>query len=355
MRELLPILVQTEFTGRQNCLIGVAEAINPTRNVILPEIPPMDAAAINYLCLAGRNESDFWLSADLISRHYAVHIGKIPHGTIPVFLNYSVNYLADAATTLMGMAVKKLRPETLLVNIDNPAYARDVFDLVACTPGVTPDVDDDKILRLDSVPNRVTPEKLTAARQKWGPRLIHDRKPLLSVIVGGAVVSNHRGGPSLEPSATQIDNFIHHAHSLLDRYKMRLALTTSRRTTPDMIAALQKHLIPRAVHAHIFEPKAPGSLLDQDLIFGLYACGDVRMVTNDSMIMLSESSDAEGLTLTEDHHDTLLPKHRAFLETMIDNRRVHYIHRGLDHEEQCALPKVRAAQAIADRVNVLAA
>ena len=186
--------------------------------------------------------------------------------------------LAIAAGRRMAMVLLWLKAQsggrTRIVYLGRPQRHLELFDLV-----IAPSQ-----FRVPSAPNvmplayplvRIDEAALARAKQDWGARLTGLPKPLFVLLIGGPQrVLRFDSGLALD---------------LLDR-TARLArarsgslyVSTSRRTPPDIVAALAE-AIPANAHFHRWSPEA-----QENPYLGLLAHGDVFVVTGDSISMLVE-------------------------------------------------------------------
>ena len=123
--------------------------------------------------------------------------------------------------------------------------------------------------------HRATPERLRAAREVWEPRLAHVRRPLVAVLAGG---SNGRFRLDRDVAADLGAKLVAAARAA----GAGIALTPSRRTGADATAALQAALEPNGGWVWNGNGENP--------YFGLLACADLIVVTEDSVSMVSEAA-----------------------------------------------------------------
>ena len=163
--------------------------------------------------------------------------------------------------------------------------------------------------------HRATPERLTAARTLWGPRLAHLKRPLIAVLVGG---SNGRFRLDL-PAATALGAQLAHAMLADDA---GLALTPSRRTSPEAVTALRDAVEPLGGWVWDGEGDNP--------YYGLLALADAIVVTEDSVSMISEAA-ATGVPVLV----AGLPGHsrriRLFSELLMQDGRIRPFAGRLEH------------------------
>ena len=176
-------------------------------------------------------------------------------------------------TVAPALAIKRASGNaTFCVQIQNPAWRRDAFDLLAIPKhdGVT----GDNVLETFGALHRVTPEKLCAEGEKFRPLLAHLPRPLIAVLIGGSNKQYRMTGAVTRRLAANL-------RTLCTQHGTGLAVTASRRTG----AENEKHL--RAAL-----PDTPCWFWDgsgDNPYFGLLGLADAIVVTADSVSMVSEA------------------------------------------------------------------
>jgi uncharacterized protein len=122
--------------------------------------------------------------------------------------------------------------------------------------------------------HRATPARLAGAAKAWAPRLGHLPRPLVAVLVGGSNGRYRFDAPvAAALGATLAD--------MMRQDRVGLALTPSRRTSPEAVAALRSAVEPFGAWVWDGEGDNP--------YFGLLALADAIVVTEDSVSMVSEA------------------------------------------------------------------
>lgn len=169
----------------------------------------------------------------------------------------------------------KRRSGARLVQIMDPGFpGRGDFDLI-----VSPAHDSPKpggnVLEVLGAPHRVTPERLAAEAEKWGPAFAHLPRPWVAVIVGGAT----KNRPFPVEMARSLGESV---ARLAAGMGGSLLLTTSRRTGAEQEAALAAGL-PEPRWLHLFSQGGDNPY------FGFLALADAVIVTGDSVSMCCEA------------------------------------------------------------------
>ena len=183
---------------------------------------------------------------------------------------------AGRRTAPVARWIKRQNPRAFLVQIMNPGKAgADEFDLIAIPAHdcKLPGGDALNVMRTIGAPHRVTPVRLSAARDTWASRFAHLPRPLIALIVGGA--TNRKPFPTVLAAklGEQVTKMAKGGSVLL---------TTSRRTGAEAEQALL---------ATIPEPRfvfAWGNTGDNPYM-GYLALADAIVVTGDSVSMCSEA------------------------------------------------------------------
>ena len=122
--------------------------------------------------------------------------------------------------------------------------------------------------------HRATAARLAEARGLWSERLAHLPRPLVAVLVGG---SNGR----FRLDAAVAGALGAQLADMARRDGVGVALTPSRRTSSAAVAALRRALEP--VGGWVWDGAG------ENPYFGLLACADAIVVTEDSVSMVSEA------------------------------------------------------------------
>ena len=165
------------------------------------------------------------------------------------------------------------RPGRQLVQIQHPRQDPARFDVVVVNrhDGLT----GPNVIVTRTALHPVTPARLAAAAEIWRPRLAHLPRPLVAVLIGGSNGRFRLDAPVATILAAQLATMMRADH-------VGLALTPSRRTSPEARAALTAALAPQG--AWIWD------MTGDNPYFGLLALADAIVVTEDSVSMVSEAA-----------------------------------------------------------------
>ncbi|MGI9510995.1 MAG: mitochondrial fission ELM1 family protein [Geminicoccaceae bacterium] len=125
-------------------------------------------------------------------------------------------------------------------------------------------------------PTQVTAERLAEARDEWAGLLSDRQRPHIVLLIGGDSASH-------ELSAAFGADVIRRAEAATDAVQGSLTVVTSRRTSPDVVRAMQTE-----AHRAAFELWKPGQ--DRNPYLGYLAWADGLIVTGESESMLAEAS-----------------------------------------------------------------
>ncbi len=164
------------------------------------------------------------------------------------------------------------RRGTKTVQVLNPKMRLDAFDVV-----VAPRHDGlsgPNVITVRTAVHRVSPARLAEAAAIWLPRLAHLPRPLVAVLVGGS-----NGRFTLDAAAGR--TLAAQLAEMMQRDRVGLYLTPSRRTDPAVVQVLRDVLTP--LGAEIWDGQGDNPY------FGLLAVADAIVVTGDSVSMVSEA------------------------------------------------------------------
>ncbi|MCW3475935.1 mitochondrial fission ELM1 family protein [Limobrevibacterium gyesilva] len=205
-----------------------------------------------------------------------------------------------------------LRRKARTVIVQHPRMDIRRFDLVVA--GRHDSLTGANVLVTRTAIHRVTPDRLAAAAAEWAPRLAHLPRPLVAVLVGGSNGRFRLDAPVGERLAAQLAE-------MMQRDRVGLAVTPSRRTDPQVRAALERTL--RPLGAEVWD------MTGDNPYFGMLALADAIVVTGDSVSMVSEAVATSAPVL-------LVPlpgrSHRIglFMRGLIDDGRVRPYHGRLE-------------------------
>lgn len=164
------------------------------------------------------------------------------------------------------------RPDLPAVIIQHPRMDAGQFDVVVAAKhdGLT----GPNVIVTRTALHRVTQERLALERALWAPHFAHLPRPLVAVLVGG---SNGRYRLDTGAARTLAEGLAR----MMDRDRVGLMLTPSRRTDPAARAILAEALAPRGAWIWDMQGENP--------YFGMLAVADAIVVTADSVSMVSEA------------------------------------------------------------------
>jgi mitochondrial fission protein ELM1 len=134
----------------------------------------------------------------------------------------------------------------------------------------------DNLVQLALPLMRVDPAKVAAAGETWRPRLAGMKRPLTAVLVGGET-------KPFRFDAEVAGTLLHELERIRARDGGSLYVTTSRRTRPEVVAALEAGL-PRDALLYRWSPETGAD----NPYLGLLALADRFVVTGDSVSMMVE-------------------------------------------------------------------
>jgi mitochondrial fission protein ELM1 len=170
------------------------------------------------------------------------------------------------------VAASLRRPGVKAVAIQHPRMALNKFDLVMAArhDGIS----GDNVVVTRTALHRVTPARLAAEAAIWAPFFAPFGRKLVAVLLGG---SNGR----YRFEAAQARELAAHFAAMMQRDRVGLVITPSRRTDPEVVKIFQEALTPRG--AWIWDGTGDNPY------FGMLACADAIIATADSVSMVSEA------------------------------------------------------------------
>jgi hypothetical protein len=215
--------------------------------------------------------------------------------------------LVIACGGMGGAVAAALRRGSLaIVQVQHPRLDPSRFDLVVVNRH--DELTGPNVVVTRTALHRATPARLADAAAAWRDRFAHLPRPLVAVLVGG---SNGRFRLDA-PIAAQLAGSL---ATMMQRDRVGLAVTPSRRTDPAAIAALRQTLEP--LGAYVWDGSGDNPY------FGMLSLANAIVVTQDSVSMISEAAATRAPVLIAP-----LPgrsrRQRLFLETMLAEDRVRW-------------------------------
>ena len=174
----------------------------------------------------------------------------------------------------VAIAIRRAaKGKTMAVHVPDPYADPAAFDLVVCLNHDT--ASGPNVLSLPTAVHDLTPAKLAEAADLWRDRLRAPGRPLIGVALGGTV---HRRSVSED----QMGELFGGLDSLRHATNARMAITPSRRTSPEV----------RALLTTWFEEDPEVFVWDMqgdNPYRGILALSDRLVVTSDSVSMVSEA------------------------------------------------------------------
>ena len=241
---------------------------------------------------------------------------------------------AGGTAAVVGAALRSARRP--VIQVQHPRMDPARFDLVVVNrhDGLT----GPNVVVTRTALHRVTPARLVEAREVWAPRLAHLPRPLVAVLVGGSNGRFRLDTAGAERLGSQLAE-------MMRRDKAGVALTPSRRTAPEVSAVLGRAVEPGG-----------GWMWDgtgDNPYYGLLACADAVVVTEDSVSMVSEAVSTRAPVLL-----AALPGHskriRLFNRLLMQDGRVRPFAGRLEHWDAMPMDDTPLAAAAVRRCLGLA-
>jgi mitochondrial fission protein ELM1 len=273
------ILVE-DLAGLQAQAMGLAEAaaLTPELRILHPRVP--------WKYITAR----FW---------------PRPLQVVANAINAPLPALTIGCGGMAGAVVAALRRRSgATVQVQNPRIDSDLFDLIVANQH--DELTGPNVIVTRTALHRVTPSRLAAEAERWRDRFAHLPRPLVAVLVGGSN-GRFRLGPD-EGAKLAAD-----LAAMMQRDKVGVMVTPSRRTNPTVTHLLRQALTPRGAWMW--------NLSGDNPYFGMLALADLIVVTQDSVSMISEAVATSAPVMV-----AALPgrsrRQALFLRTMTNERRV---------------------------------
>lgn len=172
-----------------------------------------------------------------------------------------------------AVVLAALRRRVRSVAVQHPRMNPRRFDVVVV--GRHDELSGPNVIVVRTALHRASPARLAAAAAAWAPMLADLPRPLVSVLVGGANGRFRLGVPEARALAGQLA-------TMMQRDRVGVALTPSRRTDPDAARAFADAL--RPLGALVWDGTG------ENPYFGMLALADAIVVTADSVSMISEAA-----------------------------------------------------------------
>lgn len=159
---------------------------------------------------------------------------------------------------------------TFTVFLQDPHSDPRAFDLVAVP--AHDKLRGDNVIVTAATPNRITPDRLAEAKDKWASQFSALPAPRVAVLIGGHS-KTHRMTPEITKKLAE----------QLKVLKASLMITASRRTGAEN-EALLKEALEKRPHTYFYDGQG------ENPYFGMLAFADYILVTSDSASMLSDAA-----------------------------------------------------------------
>jgi mitochondrial fission protein ELM1 len=164
------------------------------------------------------------------------------------------------------------QPGVKVVTIQHPRMSLRKFDMVFA--GRHDGITGPNVVVTRTALHRVTPARLEADAEIWGPAFATQNRPLVAVVLGGS-----NGRYRFDAEIARI--FAAQLASMVRTDKIGLLITPSRRTAPEVIRILREALVP--LGAWIWDGTG------ENPYFGMLGLADAIIVSADSVSMVSEA------------------------------------------------------------------
>ena len=162
-----------------------------------------------------------------------------------------------------------------------------------------------KSLVITGAPTRIFTEFLEQDRKKWMPIFENLPKPLIAVIIGGAI----KNKPWPLDNAEELGDELQQIHQKLGG---SFLITSSRRTGEKAEKIIMEKIKGIPSYTYMWGEKK------ENPIMGFYTCADLIIATADSVSMCSEACGTGAPVLLFTGHNWLTKKHQRFAKSLVD-------------------------------------
>ncbi|TAH32731.1 MAG: nucleoside-diphosphate sugar epimerase [Alphaproteobacteria bacterium] len=246
--------------GTANQALAVAESLGL----------PFELKNIDYSCFA-KLPNSILCALNIFSKNcLALMNPEILNGPSPHLI-----ISAGRRAAYVAAWIKRRSPKTKIAQIMDPGFCYDYFDLLAIPAHDNFRSRHKNIVRTIGNPHRLTPEKLSDAKQQWQNMFAVLPSPRIGVLLGG----ESKGRGLTEGRAVDL---LQQANNLAAKYKASLLISSSRRT-PQSIAGKISSLV--SVPYYFYDWQSGGN----NPYVGILASAEAVIVSGDSTGMITEA------------------------------------------------------------------
>ena len=201
---------------------------------------------------------------------------------------------------------KESGEKTKLIQLMHPGNAGlDEFDLVFVPEHDKGKKGGDNIVYITGCAHKITEKSLAEAHEKWEKTFSELKRPLTSVIVGGAIKKKPFSLENAESLGLALKEFYENNGGTF-------LLTTSRRTGEEPQKKILSHIKDIPTYSYLWGDKGENPYM------GFLSEADNIIVTGDSVSMCSEAVGTGKNVLIFEGKDWLTPKHHRFVESLYE-------------------------------------
>jgi mitochondrial fission protein ELM1 len=240
--------------------------------VVAEAFAGMQSQALGLSEAAGLGADVHAIAPHGIWRHIPGRFWPRPLAAIAPKLPSDVPELLIGCGGKAAAVVAALRTRVRGVIVQHPRIDTKKFDFIVA--GRHDELTGPNVFVARTALHRASPAKLAEAAATWAPRLAHLPTPMVSVLIGGSNGRFRLGVAEARTLAAQLA-------AMMQRDRVGLALTPSRRSDRAVVAALAEMLVP--LGALIWDGAGDNPYM------GMLALADAIIATVDSVSMVSEA------------------------------------------------------------------
>ena len=249
-------------------------------------------------------------------------------GSLPLEGRFDLILSTGSSVAPVNLLLGKLLKAPSAVSLRPSPTGIAWFDLVILPKHLWPRIPRGNVFKAIGVPNRITPQRLDALRERLAGEMALLPRRRVGVLLGGEDRYN-----TISPRTAE--RLISELKALLEEIDGELTLTTSRRTPPE-VEGMVEEAFEGDPRCKVLALVGRGRVIEE-AVLKILAISDLVIVTEDSMSMVSEaaSSGRRVIILKVDRKRWIRPRRTRMYEEIC--RRTGAVYCGIDELKRAAL------------------
>lgn len=269
--------------GHLNQSIGIAEALSGMVELerVVVEIRHKSKLRDDLLRVFMRAMGWAPMPARLVKSALSWSLTRESFGRLPLDGRFDLILSTGSSAAPVNLLLGKLLGAPSAASLRPSPTGIAWFDLVVLPKHLWPRIPRGNVYKAIGVPNKVTPERLDRLRERLMAEMGLPPKPRIGVLLGGEERYNRI-------SARTAAGLVRELRRLLDELDGELALTTSRRTPPE-VEGIVEEAFEGDERCRMLVLVGRGRTVE-DAVLKILAISELVVVTEDSMSMVSEAA-----------------------------------------------------------------